>query len=452
MNPEIALYGWPVVAVLIFAFLPPRRAVLVSILAGWMFLPVAYIELPGVQYDRWVACSIGSLLGALIFDFKRFLGMRPGWIDIPIFLLCLCPIPTSLANGLGFYDGFHDTVHRLLRSVIPYALGRIYFHDPKGLREVVVGVFVGGLVYMPLCLFEARMSPTLHMWVYGYHQHDWGQTMRFGGWRPTVFMTHGLEVGMWMTAASLAGIWLWMSGVVRRILHIPIAYLVPPLLVTALVCKSIGALVLLGCGVAALGMTRWWPRTKLPLIVLILCPIAYIAGRSTGIWSGDEIVTVAKLFGEDRAQSVQYRFMAEDGLARHAMRQPILGWGGWGRNRPSTFEEEELNLATDGLWIITLGCYGFVGLAGLLGTFLLPPLLLVWRLKTDLWSHPWCAPAALLAVVLTLMMIDSLMNAMINPIHMLAAGGLSRAVCAPLRRRAVASAQPAVVEGRLGIS
>src|SRR6185295_1214319 len=142
----------------------------------------------------------------------------------------------------------------------------------------------------------------------------------------------------------------------------------------------------------------------------------------------------------ERAQSLEYRFFAEDLLARHAMKQPVFGWGGWGRNRSSKFNELEPIVHVDGLWIITFGTYGVVGLAGLLGTFLLPPLILICRLKTALWSHPWCAPAAVLSVVISLFMLDSLMNAMLTPFYLLAAGGLSRAVRARAQRKASGTA------------
>ena len=74
---------------------------------------------------------------------------------------------------------------------------------------------------------------------------------------------------MWMSAASLAGVWLWMTGALRQILSIPVCFLVAPLLGTTVFCKSVGALALLGCGLAALMMTRW-PRTKWLLAGLIL--------------------------------------------------------------------------------------------------------------------------------------------------------------------------------------
>ena len=69
---------------------------------------------------------------------------------------------------------------------------------------------------MPLCLYEIRMSPQLHYLVYGFYPSFFGMSVRFGGYRPTVFLQHGLAVGMWMTSASLVGVWLWYSRASRR--------------------------------------------------------------------------------------------------------------------------------------------------------------------------------------------------------------------------------------------
>lgn len=446
----IALFGWPAVSVLLFAFLEPRRATLVSMLAGWLFLPIAYYPLPGIDFDRSVSCSSGALLGIAIFDSRRLFMTRPSWMDIPIVVLTLCPIPSSLANGLGFQDGAHDAALRVFKFAIPYFLGRLYFFNPTGLREAAVALLMGGLIYVPLCLFEIRMSPQLHTWVYGFHQHEWLQAARGSSWRPTVFLTHGLEVGMWMCASSLSGVWLWVSGTIKKVFGIPVAWVVPPLVITAVLCKSLGAVVLMAVGLTALWLTHK-PGSKLLLVVLIAIPIAYVTTRATAIWNGEPLMTIAAQFGEDRADSIGYRFLAEDMLAKHAMRQPVFGWAGWGRMRPSTFDPDEPDYSPDGAWIILLGTYGIVGLGSFLATFLLPPILLVSRLKSSLWIHPWCAPAVILGVILILFMIDSLMNSMLNPFYVMAAGGLGRAVRARASSR-VPETQSAAVEGRLGVS
>jgi hypothetical protein len=80
---------------------------------------------------------------------------------------------------------------------------------------------------------------------------------------------------------------------------------------------------------------------------------------------------------------------------------------------------------TDGLWVITLGQFGIAAVIALTATITLPAVLLVIRTPMRLWDHPIMATAAPLAVLLLVHMCDNLLNAMVNPIYILAAGGLS---------------------------
>jgi hypothetical protein len=337
-----------------------------------------------------------------------------------------------MLNGLGPWDGLGAVLEKTLKWGAPYFLGRLYVTGVDGLRDLALAILAGGIAYLPLCLFEARMSPQLHTWVYGYHQHSFAQTYRFGGWRPVVFLPHGLAVGMWMSVSSLIAVWLWTAKSVDRIWRVPVGAWALLLLGTTVLCRSAGSLLLLAAGLAILLSLRF-RQAAWPALILLCVPLAYIGIRSTGLWDGAEAVRTARLIDADRAESLQYRFSAEDVLVRHALRRPGFGWGGWGRNRPSFFDEEAENVATDGLWIIALGNGGAVALAALLAMFALPPLLFRFRVPGSAWLHPRAAPASVLAVVLLLYLCDSLMNAMPNPVTTLAAGALTGALAAAAR-------------------
>jgi hypothetical protein len=102
----------------------------------------------------------------------------------------------------------------------------------------------------------------------------------------------------------------------------------------------------------------------------------------------------------------------------------LFGWGGFGRNR--VFDEYGKDFSiTDSLWIIAFGINGAFGVATLTASILLPVISFCIRYPAKLWSRPVVAPAATLAVCITLYMFDSVLNAMVNPIFMLAAGGLA---------------------------
>src|SRR5205823_15018650 len=182
--------------------------------------------------------ALGVLMGAAIFDTDRLLGFRPRWIDLPMILWCTSVFVSSHNNGLGIYDGCSEAVRQIIIWGLPYVIGRVYFSDLEGIRELAVGIFIGGLIYVPLCWFEVRMSPQLHVWVYGFRQHSFYQNMRDGGYRPMVFMQHGLMVAMWMSMTALIGLVLWRCRSITKLWDIPIAYFVIPLALVALACRS----------------------------------------------------------------------------------------------------------------------------------------------------------------------------------------------------------------------
>jgi hypothetical protein len=435
----IALYGWIVIVLMMFSILPPRRAVIASFLGAWLFLPQAQIPFPGLpDVTKITATSFGVLLGALIFDSGRVMRFRPSWVDIPIVAWCLSPMAASLTNGLGSYDGLSACLNQVAAWGVPYLMGRLYFNDLASLRDLAIGILVGGLIYVPLCLIEVRLSPQLHRWVYGVRNFDFSQTYRWGGYRPTVFMQHGLMVAMWMISATLIAAWLWMSDSLRHLRSVPISVMFGALFVTSVLCKSAGALVLLMVGLGVMVATRY---LRMPALILLLVavPPLYITVRAKGMWGGEQLVAFAAQVNEERAASLEGRFLNETMLVDKALQKPLFGWGTWGRWRIRDDMDRDITTA-DSLWIISLGQTGLAGLTSLLAVLLLPVLLLMRRVPVRHWMQPATGAAAVLAVLLVVYLLDSLLNAMVNPIFVLAAGGLSGFyVIAPaLRARAEA--------------
>ena len=68
----LALIGWLPLSLLLFATLPPRRAALLLVVAGTLFLPVGGYDLPGLpDYTKESAIAYGLLMGILAFDSRR---------------------------------------------------------------------------------------------------------------------------------------------------------------------------------------------------------------------------------------------------------------------------------------------------------------------------------------------------------------------------------------------
>src|SRR5262249_51810453 len=156
-------------------------------------------------------------------------------------------------------------------------------------REFAIGIILGGLVYVPLCLWEVRFSPQLQRQLYGTIQF-WEDT-RYGSYRPIVFMATGLEVGMWMTAASLCAYWLWRCATVKHLWGIPMGWVTAALIAPSVLCKSVGAIWLLFTGIALLEASHW-TKSKAWVWILVIAPPFYMTTRATGLWSGRELGSI----------------------------------------------------------------------------------------------------------------------------------------------------------------
>lgn len=427
MSPltHLVMFGWIPAVLLLFAVFPPRTAVIAAFVGAWMFLPVARYEFSGLpEYTKMSATCLGILLGATLFDADRLFNIKlTGW-DLPMGMWLVSPTISSLSNGLGMYDGVSAFLNQFTTWGLPYLVGRVYLATPRDLEVLVKAFFLGGIAYIPLCLFEIRMSPQLHRMFYGFYPHpDFAQTIRMGGYRPMVFMEHGLMVGMWMSGSTLCGVWLWMTKAVTDIRGIAMKYLVPALFVTLVLCKSMGALGLMIIGLVLMYFCRRF-KTSIFILMFLMLPPTYMVCRSTGLWSGDAIGDMVASVSEERAGSLIFRFENEDILLDKAVQRPVFGWGGWGRARVYNEEGEDIS-TTDGLWIIVLGNYGVWGLTAMLGLFLIPTVRTFRLWGKQMWIDRHATATLIMGVLLILYTVDNILNAMINPIFIFAAGAMA---------------------------
>ncbi len=421
----VALFGWFLAALFIFALLPPLRAVLVTLVLGWLFLPESGYALSGLpDFDKSSATIGAVLLGILVYDRDRLLMFRPGALDLPMAVFCAAPLFSSIANGLGVYDGVSAVLDQIVQWGLPYLIGRVYIRGSQPLHELALVIFVGGLIYAPLCLWEVRMAPTLNLDVYGFHQSPFVHTHRFGGYRPKVFLHSGLAVGMWMSAACLTGFALWRYARMTRWRGIPMVALLAFLALAALLCKSTGAL-LLGLGAVAVLVFAYWLRQRWPILLVTMAPLVYIGMALTNTLPREVGIEMARQFGEERAASFQSRMDQEAILVQRGLQQPIFGWGGWGRYRAiDEFTGEDISV-TDGMWVLTFGRHGLFGLAGFVLALLLPAMIAVMHVRPNGWTQPVLAAPLALALLAGIVMADFLLNAMLNPIFMATIGGLT---------------------------
>ncbi len=420
-----ALVLWLPVVFYLFERYPAPKATVFSFITAWLFLPPTLIPLSGIpDWSKTTATVFSVTLCAWFKHSQRLLSIQWKWYDLPVLGYCVFPFMSSVTNGLGVYDGFSSVLDELFRWGFPYLAGRAFLATANGNRQLCLGIAVGGLLYVPLCLTEVRMSPMLKAWVFGFNGgRDVDFAFRYGGYRPMVFLATGLELGWWMCCATLATYMLWASGAVKRLYGFPMSVLTLGIAGTTVACKSTGALLQILVGFVLIYFCRF-TRNNLLAWALVLTPPIYCIARPTGIWSGERIVrTAASIFGEDRAMSLSFRFDNEEILIRSAVQRPIFGWGRFGGFNPP--DANGKTAITDGLWIIVFGWAGSAGLICLNLMLLTPTALFLCRFKPKTWLDPDVAPITTLAIILPLFMLDNLSNAMLNPIYALAMGSVS---------------------------
>ena len=208
--------------------------------------------------------------------------------------------------------------------------------------------------------FEVRMSPQLHTWIYGFFPHDFGQHMRQGGFRPVVFLGHGLMLGTFYCLAALSALLLWREALRSGNVATGWIYAFVVLIGVLVLSKNLGALIITISFVSVIvfGGRRLMVYTAVLVASLL---ILYPALRASGLIPTSTIVSIAAAINEDRAGSLEFRLINEDALMARANEKPSFGWGNWGRNQIYNPDTGGLMSVTDGLWIILIGIYGWFG-------------------------------------------------------------------------------------------
>lgn len=431
-----ALLVWPLVVAVLFRQMPLRPALIWSILAGLLLLPVnTEINFPLVpSLDKMVVPALAALVMCLATPVPAGVTLR-GWLPQGVVgralvaMFVASPFATALTNGEPVNAGFgsipglsiFDAVSTVLRQValvLPFLLARRYLADERA-HELLLRILVAaGIAYSALILIELRLSPQLHSWVYGFFPHSFLQHVRSWGYRPLVFLGHGLWVAIFMAFALLAAVALWRgAGDGRRRGRLLAAS--GWLGLVLVLCKSLGALVL-GAAFALL-LGAGGRRMVLPGCTLAAALVlTYPALRGADLVPTGLVAEAALSVSAERAGSLQFRFDNEDILLARANEKPLFGWGSWGRNRVYDVVSGRDASITDGRWVIVIGSYGWLGYLAEFGLLTLPLILLA----TGGVRRQIGLPTAALGVVLTVNLLDMLPNASLMPLSWLLAGAL----------------------------
>ncbi len=428
----LMLVLWPVITALAFRRLPVGRAIIASLLVAYLFLPPppAGFDFPLLPpLTKETIPSLAMILACLILYRDRITLMPETIIGRVLVITFVCsPLATVLTNAepvfwgqmalpaLKLREAFSTMLQQAL-LIAPFLMARNFLRNPDDHRDILKALFIGGMVYSVLMLIEVRLSPQLNIWVYGYFQHNFDQMIRFGGFRPIVFLYHGLWVSFFAMTAVVSAAALARGSVTRVALGFwaAAAYL----LVVLVLSKSLGAIMyglLLVPLVAVLSS-----RTQLRLAALLaFVALAYPVLKGADLVPQEAMVQQAERVESDRANSLRFRFQQETILLHRAQEKPLFGWGLWGRNHIWDGATRTILTVTDGRWIILIGVLGWVGFLAEFGLLALP-IFLMWRKSGQGDLSPWIGPMAL---ILAINMIDLIPNATLTPLTWLMAGAI----------------------------
>jgi O-antigen ligase/polysaccharide polymerase Wzy-like membrane protein len=452
-----ALILWIPISLAFFFTMKKERAALMTVFGGLLFLPeVAAFRPPMLPaLTKQTIPYLCVILGYTLRGPARMWRLpREKWVLWVSMVGLFNGIAIALSNqdpltygtwrvvtlpGLGIKDGMYETVNGFVNSAVPFFVGAVVIRGREDVEDLLAFVAAAGLIYAPFALLEVRLSPQLHHWIYGYHQHpDFSQTLRFGGYRPMVFMAHGLAVGLWFMVCLLAAAALKRTR--HRLFGLKPGTAALLLAITLLVCKSTGAVIY---AVFGLPLVMWASAKAQLRVAALLAAIVFIYPllREADLVPVKPMLEAAAEIDQDRAGSLGFRFENEAALLKKAAQRPWFGWGTYDRNAIFDGGGSVVSV-TDGEWIIALGISGAVGFASSFALLVFPIVLARRRLKNidDLLERRLVASLSLIVAFTAL---DLIPNGLFSSYPYFLSGALLAATSAPrVRTRYTAAPMP----------
>lgn len=420
--------------------LPPALGTAVIVLAGSAFLPegAVFFDLPIVPaVDKERVTYLSALIAILVFYRGEFVCSRPGVGLESIFILIFVGYLFTTAqnrlpvvnygttfDGLGIYWILARSIDDLLAFVLPFLIGRAMFKTDADLRMlayVMVGV---GVVYVPLIVIEALMSIPFQVWqfhlsIYGIPlQPSW----RWNGIQPVVFMENALANASFMAMTVIVAAAFAASkgpaspswfGVRRA--H---AFTQFGLLLTRVTSSNLYGIVF------GLAMRVLTPRlTALFAMLIALGVLVYPALRLADLFPYEALVQVARdWINEDRAYSLEGRFLEENFVFTGLAERLWFGWGMYDRiPGAATFGSGETGL--DSFLVIRVGLTGIIG-TELILLLLFVPVVFGWRAVRNLKTGESAFLLAALMCCVAARLVDCLLNDIWNCLPFFVAGAL----------------------------
>ncbi|KPP84558.1 MAG: O-antigen ligase like membrane protein [Rhodobacteraceae bacterium HLUCCO07] len=432
----LVLALWPLVTIFIFLRLEIGRAVIWSLLLAYLFLPPppAMFDFPMMPpLSKETLPSISAFLMAWAMR-GRDLKLLPKSVAARALMVVfvVSPMATVLTNdepviwgpvvlpSLRLLEGIALMVNQAM-LLMPFVLAQNFLTRESDQRDILVALLLAGLVYSVPMLVEVRLSPQLNTWVYGYFQHIFEQMIRDGGYRPIVFLYHGLWVAMFalMALAAAAALFREADGRPKGYLMIATGYLWAVLVL----CKSMASIAYSLVLVPLILFGGRLMQFRVAALLALLA-VGYPVLKGNGLIPSDFLLEQATAVDPERARSLEFRFDNEDVLMERALEKPAFGWGSWGRNHVHDPVSGRVLTVADGRWVITIGVFGWVGYFAEFALLAWPIFILAARGFKGLdvaRVSPWLGP---LALILGFNLFDLLPNATITTLTWLLSGSM----------------------------
>lgn len=438
MNIALLFLSWPLLALFAFKTQPPHRAVLLTVLGGWIFLPVGiypsgtsssafpyWLVGSAVPSDMlitkaWVA-PVSAVLAMVLTDLRRVLSFRFSAFDLPMLVWCLWPVFQASIATASRPDPFLASFYLIGVWGFPWLLGRLYFGHPEARRSLVTGLAWSGLVCLPFALWEGFFAPDLYAVFYEPHPFAADGIVRYIGWRPIGFFENGNQYGLWVCLCALAALWVWRSKAKSRsgagwqwgaMLALGIA----------LFSQSVGAIVLLIFGwivIEVMGRVRVQWFVVGALLFTVGFGSVYLSGLAPINHWGKETIIGRKVVDSFRLAgrgSLPWRISQDQKAIALIKPVAMFGHGQWDW-------WSSLNTRPWGLALLIVGQFGIIGLLAAFGALAAPAVKTILDARAECqWSSR--SAATVIAVIVLLALMDATLNSFFFFPSILAAAAL----------------------------
>ena len=447
----LVVFSYPLVAFAFFKLFRLPVAAATTIIAGYLLLPTKVeLDLPMLPpLDKHTIPAIVTILCASYIGFSERARSRSsvsklrnapatkalnGWVpqDSVVIVLITVLVSSSFLTGLTnqhtvfindktlkAYNAY-DTMALALGvivAIVPMFIGRRLFAHQEN-QKILLGLFAfAGFLYAWLALLEIRIAPVVNMNLYNFFPHSFGQHIRAGGFRPVLFLQHGLWVAIFQAMAFVAALGAYRCSAppFPRFVWLIFAFWIFLVLANS---NSLGGFVL---ALFALPIALFLPPALQMLIAtgIAIIVLFYPAFRAAGFIPVDTIMALANSIDPLRARSLATRLNFEEYYIEHAARKPWFGWGGFARHRPEV-DTGKGTAVSDGYWVIVIAVGGWVRYLSEFG--LITYGLLSSSLKRK--SLQIGVEGAILMLMLAINLVDLIMNATSTPITWLLVGSI----------------------------